>query len=525
MCRSKLIQMQMMDEVINEYTKQFAYVKLKRRPIGDNKNGQNGVAQNGQSAQAQPTTPKPVNNGVKEVQVQTKNANEKPVNSVVKAIQEQMKNNKDNNFEPCLKEEEQAKKIEATFKKEQEKKAEPKPEQVKPVPQETKTDSKPICDKPRVVPKPTAVPTKPSEPTSSTSVAPVIKHTARDNRLNRRISEEMAEIEELMQQTDPNVAPVAGSQEPPEAPKPNPSVQPKLDPLKMIAEAERQLLKAKEKTGLEKPMPAEQKAIVKSAVAPTLQVSPKPVTEPPTKINSTPQINTVPTKVPEAPKPASQAKLDPIKMIAEAEKQLQKAKGKTEVDPPNQTEPKSSSGKENGTSDDAMRPPRKQKVDPVVSPATQEQPEVVMRRSRVPSTEDSTVPSNPYRRSRLGETGDEADNKTQQRRSRFLASSSTDEGDKRKSWRDNFDAEDVEKPSSTRSFDKINVSGIGGRVGYKFGAKKSEEDTKAEPAKPTSGPVSMGVQVGARPGYRDASSQTDPVIVRAKSTCTCTCGQ
>ena len=31
MCSSKMIQMQMMDEVVNEYTKQFAFVKLKRR--------------------------------------------------------------------------------------------------------------------------------------------------------------------------------------------------------------------------------------------------------------------------------------------------------------------------------------------------------------------------------------------------------------------------------------------------------------------------------------------------------------
>ena len=96
MCRSKLIQMQMMDEVINEYTKQFAFVKLKRRTVG-----QNGQVTNGQPAQ--PAPPKPsVNNAVKPVEGSTA-TKEKPVNSVVKEIREQMRNNKDNNFEPYLK--------------------------------------------------------------------------------------------------------------------------------------------------------------------------------------------------------------------------------------------------------------------------------------------------------------------------------------------------------------------------------------------------------------------------------------
>merc|ERR1719312_1510801 len=94
-------------------------------------------------------------------------------------------------------------------------------------------------------------------------------------------------------------------------------------------------------------------------------------------------------------------------MIAEAEKQLLKAKGT--IEPGKQPSEQNSGGtKENGTTEDGQKPPpRKQKVEPL-SPTTPEpQPEVVMRRTRVSSNEDTNTVSNPYRRSRLGEQPDE----------------------------------------------------------------------------------------------------------------------
>ena len=75
------------------------------------------------------------------------------------------------------------------------------------------------------------------------------KLDARDNRINNRISEELAEIQEILG----NGSEVGGTthkNDPPTSNQPNKITTGPLDPLKMIAEAEKQLQIAKDKEGL-----------------------------------------------------------------------------------------------------------------------------------------------------------------------------------------------------------------------------------------------------------------------------------
>ena len=76
------------------------------------------------------------------------------------------------------------------------------------------------------------------------------KLDARDNRINNRISEELAEIQEILGNGSEGGVGTTHKNDPPTSNQPNKITEGPLDPLKMIAEAEKQLQIAKDKEGL-----------------------------------------------------------------------------------------------------------------------------------------------------------------------------------------------------------------------------------------------------------------------------------
>ena len=78
----------------------------------------------------------------------------------------------------------------------------------------------------------------------------VPKLDARDNRINNRISEELAEIQEILGNGSEGGVGTTHKNDPPTSNQPNKITEGPLDPLKMIAEAEKQLQIAKDKEGL-----------------------------------------------------------------------------------------------------------------------------------------------------------------------------------------------------------------------------------------------------------------------------------
>ena len=76
------------------------------------------------------------------------------------------------------------------------------------------------------------------------------KLDARDNRINNRISEELAEIQEILGNGSEGGVGTTHKNDPPTSNQPNKTTKGPLDPLKMIAEAEKQLQIAKDKEGL-----------------------------------------------------------------------------------------------------------------------------------------------------------------------------------------------------------------------------------------------------------------------------------
>jgi len=155
-----------------------------------------------------------------------------------------------------------------------------------------------------------------------------------------------------------------------------------------------------------------------------------------------------------------------------------------------------------------------------------------------PEAVDSDSSRVPYRRSRLVDKYKEeaaAAPEPEKRRSRFLDKDLYEDGGRR-SFGDT-----TATSSNNKAFDRINVSSVGfGLRSYGSKKKREEENVAAAPTKSRDKKekeeaafvsrivdehlADMGVQVEARPGYVDASTQTDPVQSKAVSTSTCSFG-